>query len=44
MATIRVEDAAEFASFADAYEKKYGMRPRNENVSEVYLYRLGART
>lgn len=40
----RVEDPAEFAAFADAYQKKYGMRPRNENVAEVYLYRLDART
>jgi len=44
MTAIRVEDPAEFATFADAYKKKYGVRPRNENVSEVYLYRLGART
>lgn len=41
---VRVEDPAEFAAFADAYQKKYGMRPRNENVAEVYLYRLEART
>ncbi|MEZ4334162.1 MAG: DUF2255 family protein [Myxococcota bacterium] len=40
----RVGDPAEFAVFADAYQKKYGMRPRNENVAEVYLYRLDART
>lgn len=44
MMAVRVEDPAEFATFADAYKKKYGVRPRNENVSEVYLYRLGART
>lgn len=41
---VRVEDPAEFAAFADAYQKKYGLRPRNENVAEVYLYRLGPRT
>jgi len=41
---VRVEDPTEFATFADAYKKKYGVRPRNENVSQVYLYRLGART
>lgn len=40
----RVEDPAEFAEFAAAYEKKYGVRPRNEKVAEVYLYRLGARS
>ena len=39
----KVEDAAEFARFADAYEVKYGMRPRNENIAESYVYRLGAR-
>lgn len=43
LVATRVEDPAEFAAFADAYEKKYGVRPRNENVSEVYLYRLDAR-
>jgi hypothetical protein len=44
MSAVRVEDPAEFAIFADAYKKKYGTRPRNENVAEVYLYRLGARS
>ena len=44
LTATRVEDAAEFATFAGAYKKKYGTRPRNENVAEVYLYRLGART
>ena len=44
MTAVRVEDPAEFATFADAYKKKYGRRPRNENVAEVYLYRLGARS
>ncbi len=44
LTAVRVEDPAEFATFADAYKKKYGTRPRNENVAEVYLYRLGART
>ena len=39
----RVEDAAEFATFADAYDAKYGIRPRNENINEIYVYRLGAR-
>lgn len=44
MTAVRVEDATEFATFADAYKKKYGVRPRNENVAEVYLYRLEPRT
>jgi len=39
----RVEDAREFAVFAEAYEAKYGNRPRNEDVDEVYLFRLGTR-
>ncbi len=43
LAASRVEDAGEFARFADAYEVKYGMRPRNENIEEIYVYRLGAR-
>ena len=43
LASTRVTDAEEFASFADAYELKYGVRPRNENVAEIYLLRLAAR-
>jgi hypothetical protein len=39
----RVESQQEFDRFADAYEKKYDRRPRNENVAEVYLFRLGPR-
>lgn len=39
----RVEGADEFARFADAYETKYGSRPRNEDVGEAYLFRLEAR-
>ncbi len=39
----RVEDQDEFARFSDAYEKKYGARPRKENVAEAYLFRLEAR-
>tara|TARA_R110002111_G_scaffold214831_1_gene277675 strand:+ start:105 stop:548 length:444 start_codon:yes stop_codon:yes gene_type:complete len=39
----RVRDAEEFARFSDAYEKKYDRRPRNENVAEVYLFRLTPR-
>lgn len=43
LAAIRVESPAEFARFADAYEEKYGVRPRNENIEEIYVLRLGAR-
>lgn len=39
----RVEMQEEFDRFADAYERKYGRRPRNENVAEVYLFRLRPR-
>ena len=43
LVAIRVSDVEEFARFADRYEVKYGNRPRNENVSEVYLLRLEGR-
>jgi hypothetical protein len=43
LAAARVEDQAEFDRFGDAYERKYGRRPRNEDVAEAYLFRLGAR-
>lgn len=39
----RVEGPDEFKRFSDAYEQKYGSRPRNENVAEAYLFRLEAR-
>ncbi len=39
----RVVDAGEFKAFADVYEEKYGWRPRNENVTEAYLFRLTPR-
>lgn len=39
----RVESQEEFDRFADAYEHKYGRRPRNENAAEVYLFRLRPR-
>jgi hypothetical protein len=38
----RVEGQEEFSRFSDAYLRKYGRRPRNENVAEAYLFRLGA--
>ena len=43
LSAARVDDQAEFDRFSDAYERKYGRRPRNENVAEVYLFRLTAR-
>ena len=43
LSATRVTEQAELDRFADAYEKKYDRRPRNENVAEVYLYRLSAR-
>ncbi len=39
----RVESQDEFDGFSDAYEKKYGSRPGNEDVAEAYLFRLEAR-
>ncbi len=36
----RVSDQSEFDRFSDHYEQKYGRRPRNENVTEAYLFRL----
>ena len=38
----RVEEQAEFDAFANRYEEKYGMRPRNEDAREAFLYRLVA--
>jgi hypothetical protein len=40
----RVEGQDEFDRFADAYEDKYGRRPRNEDVTEAYLFRLEPRS
>ena len=42
LAASRVKDQKEFDIFSDAYESKYGTRPRNENVDEAYLFYLGA--
>lgn len=39
----RVEGQDEFDRFSDAYERKYDRRPRNESVSEAYLFRLSPR-
>jgi hypothetical protein len=43
LAAARVDAQAEFDRFSDAYEKKYDRRPRNENVTEAYLFRLSVR-
>jgi hypothetical protein len=43
LAAARVVVQEEFDRFSAAYERKYGRRPRNENVDEAYLFRLGAR-
>ena len=43
LAAARVEAQEEFDRFADAYERKYGRRPGNEDVSEAYLFRLRPR-
>ena len=43
LAAVRVGSQDEFDRFSDAYEEKYGRRPRNEKVDEVYLFRLGPR-
>jgi hypothetical protein len=43
LAGSRVEDQEEFDRFSAAYEQKYARRPRNENVAEAYLFRLGPR-
>jgi hypothetical protein len=40
LSATRVEDQAEFDAFSNAYEVKYGTRPRNENVDEAYLFYL----
>ena len=39
----RVNSQEEFNRLAEVYEAKYGNRPRNENIDEIYLYRLVAR-
>jgi hypothetical protein len=43
LAASRVVEQAEFDAFADAYEEKYGTRPREEDVGVAYLFRLKAR-
>ena len=43
LTAARVSDAAEFTAFSNAYEIRYGLRPRNEDVDRAYLFRLTAR-
>ena len=40
MQAFLIREQEEFDTFADLYETKYDRRPRNENVSEIYLFRL----
>jgi hypothetical protein len=40
----RVTDSNDFKAFSAVYVNKYGSRPRNENVQEVYLFRLFPRS
>ena len=39
----RVTSQEEFDRFAELWDAKYGNRPRNEDVDEAYLMRLGPR-
>ena len=39
----RITDPDHFEQFAQAWETKYGNRPRNESVQETYLFRLTKR-
>lgn len=43
LVAVRVEEQEEFDRFSDAYERKYGRRPRNGSVVEAYLFRLEPR-
>ena len=43
LAAARVGSQEEFDRFSEAYDRKYGRRPGNENVGEAYLFRLSAR-
>jgi hypothetical protein len=44
LSASRVEAQEEFDRFSNAYEAKYGRRPRNESVVEAYLFRLEPRS
>ena len=43
MVARRNTDAAIYADFMDGYDEKYGVRPQNENVDEVYFFELTGR-
>jgi len=43
LTAARVTDPDHFEQFAQAWEAKYGNRPRNESVQETYLFRLTKR-
>ena len=43
LTAARVTDPDHFEQFAQAWEAKYGNRPRNERVQETYLFRLTKR-
>ena len=43
LAAVRVDAQEEFDRFSDAYREKYGRLPRNGDVTEAYLFRLGPR-
>ena len=43
LSAFRVYDQEEFDAFSDPWEAKYGRRPGNEDIKEVYLFRLQAR-
>jgi hypothetical protein len=43
LTAARVTEQASFDRFSDAYEKKYGRRPGNENAGEAYLFELRPR-
>ena len=44
LTAVQVKGDGEFQQFAAAYDTKYGNRPRNENIDEIYLYRLSPRS
>jgi hypothetical protein len=43
LGAARVAEQGEFDRFSDAYDHKYGRRPRNGDVTEAYLFRLTPR-
>ena len=43
LSATRVTNPDKFELFAQAWERKYGNRPQNENVDETYLFRLQPR-